>query len=149
MFQNQRLRQILRQQQTLETCIAPYDSLIKSSRSAHPLLKIWYCALEAFFQADTRFPAQYLVRPRNIRPSALRISFAALTGFEGYPRGISNQTVDNVSKLQDGGLQRVAQINRLVLVGEQQLDNSFDQVIHITKAARLGAVSINCEWFSF
>ena len=74
----------------------------------------------------------------NARLSGLGTLKSALSDFQAI-----------VAKLKDGSLDRVADIYRVVFIRVKQADDALDQVIHITKTARLLPIAINSQRLAF
>jgi len=94
---------------------------------------------EAFFGGDARLPAEYLPGAADIGLARSRV---VLWQRAVHKRtGTACQLKNQVGELTNGHLDRVTQVDGLVVLDLHQTSNPRDQVIDILKAAGLGAIS--------
>src|SRR3972149_4912116 len=117
-------------------------SLLKSFQPKF-LLEIGDRLADSFLQADSRLPAQYRERPGDVRLPALGVIFAPGCRSELNASPIAGQVIDGFGKLKDSCLHRIAYIDRFMFRGHQQSIDAVDQIVNVTKTARLRAIALN------
>src|SRR3990172_3152569 len=85
------------------------------------------------FERDFRLPAEQLLRFGDVRLPRLRIVLDAFLGLIDHARRAARQAVDHLGEFEDRKLGRVAKVDRLVFVAEQQPVDAFDQVVYIAE----------------
>src|SRR5262249_49899318 len=85
--------------------------------------------------------AQELPGPGDVRPADPGVVLGQGPKLDGALR--PGQLADLPGELQDGHLAGVAQVDRLVEIGRQQLLDPVDQVVDVAEAPRLRAVAVH------
>src|SRR4051812_37491422 len=103
-------------------------------------------ARQPLLETDDRLPAEDGAGDRYVRSALPRIVLGQRPEVE--VRGAAGHAPDQRGELQDVVLSRVAQVDRLLVIGAHQSDNALHQVVDILKAARLAAVAIDGQWLA-
>ena len=81
---------------------------------------------------------------RDVRLAHLRIVLGAHV-FVDDPGLVAGESIDDLGELLDGELARIADVDRIGLIGKQQPVDPLDQIIDILERARLQAVAVDGE----
>src|SRR5262249_21294512 len=96
-------------------------------------------AAQSVFELDFRIPAEELLRTRDVGLTHLRI-----VDRQRLMHDLARRTGDTQHRLRElvqRELARVAEVHREVLLGFRERDEAADEVVHVTKASCLRAVT--------
>src|SRR5262249_50713 len=114
--------------------------------SANPLAEVSQRPPQTLLPAHAWLPAEQRLRTADVGTPYLGVILRERLMDDRV--GTAQQSEDLAGEFHDRYLVRIAEVDRIVVVGEQEALDAINQIVHVAEAARLPAVAIDAQRFA-